>query len=531
MTNILRHIFRAKNVLVGLFLINGVLVEAQHSPFFENLPVGNYEVGFKIVTLTDRSRVSKPLYDYLGEKDTTDRYRKINIHLWYPAKSKSGKGQMTYGEYCYSSLLSHTMESISAEKKSGTLENQREFFQGNFGKVSDQDWAKLVQAQFLSRKDATPRLERFPLLIGMLRAVSTSVTNEILASNGYVVAMVSGGTIAPASEDYQAGCAQEVVDMQRAIEYVSETGMINEGVIGTFGFSGSGFTQVLFAMQDFRIGALADIESGIYYEGLWEPLSASNYYDNRKLKAPFLHIFGKDMAKREKYFEEFHKKVFSDRYHLLLNHSTLNHWDLATEGRASTTVLHTRGKYESPIRASFELTNYYLLNFFNSVLKNPTDLKRLANKTEKLNFPDSLWSIQHYPAIPVPPEPDQFRAIIGSKGLDEAMVIARRALKSDSLAEFATAEQLNQLGYNLRKENKLREALVIMQFATELHPRLTWLWNNLSGMQESFGDKQEAIRSSEVVVRLLTDAKASNQRYSEKMLATSQDRIKRLKAP
>ena len=41
----------------------------------------------------------------------------------------------------------------------------------------------------LAQADAEPEKEKFPLLIGMLRPLSTSVTNEMLASNGYVVAM------------------------------------------------------------------------------------------------------------------------------------------------------------------------------------------------------------------------------------------------------------------------------------------------------------------------------------------------------
>jgi len=40
--------------------------------------------------------------------------------------------------------------------------------------------------------DAAPLKDKFPLLIGMLRPLSTIITNELLASNGYVVAMIKG---------------------------------------------------------------------------------------------------------------------------------------------------------------------------------------------------------------------------------------------------------------------------------------------------------------------------------------------------
>ena len=47
-------------------------------------------VGFRIITIIDSTRVTKPLYNYFGEKETGDRHRKISIHLWYPAKPNTG---------------------------------------------------------------------------------------------------------------------------------------------------------------------------------------------------------------------------------------------------------------------------------------------------------------------------------------------------------------------------------------------------------------------------------------------------------
>ncbi len=67
----------------------------------------------------------------------------------------------------------------------------RRFLSG-FGPVSDESWARLKQAQLLARPDAPGAAGPFPLIIGALRPLSTTVTNEYLASHGYVVAMVDG---------------------------------------------------------------------------------------------------------------------------------------------------------------------------------------------------------------------------------------------------------------------------------------------------------------------------------------------------
>jgi len=77
-----------------------------------------------------------------------------------------GSGATTRGDNLDKTLTNFTIHIFRAKNVLVAL-FQREFFQGNFGKVSDQEWAKLVQEKFLSRKDAPPRLERFPLLVGM----------------------------------------------------------------------------------------------------------------------------------------------------------------------------------------------------------------------------------------------------------------------------------------------------------------------------------------------------------------------------
>ena len=88
--------------LLLVFLIAGITIaNAQFAPnpMYENLPIGKYTVGFKIITLTDDSRIDKPAFNYFGEKITGDRSHSFSVHIWYPAKPNTGKGIVTYGEY------------------------------------------------------------------------------------------------------------------------------------------------------------------------------------------------------------------------------------------------------------------------------------------------------------------------------------------------------------------------------------------------------------------------------------------------
>jgi hypothetical protein len=172
------------------FFIIAINTSAQTNLGYENLPVGKYAVGFKIFTLTDPSRIAKPEFNYLGEKVEGDRRKKITVHLWYPAKINTGKQRLAYGDYCYSSLLSSTDDMISDKQKEAEINSARRSVEGWFGKTDDDAWKKLVTTNMLAEMNAVPLEEKFPLLIGALRPLSTTITNELLASNGFVVAMV-----------------------------------------------------------------------------------------------------------------------------------------------------------------------------------------------------------------------------------------------------------------------------------------------------------------------------------------------------
>lgn len=388
----------ARTMILLLMTVSNCIY-GQTKALFENLPVGKYDVGFKIITLTDSTRVSKPRYNYFGEKETGDIHQTIRIHVWYPAKPNSGKGKLTYGEYCYSHFLGSVNEMFEPEKRTNAFNSARETFQGFFGAVTDDDWRKVLQATFLAQKDADHVPQKFPLLIGMLRPLSTNITNEVLASNGYVIAMVVS-----TSGRLPAGYISDVRDMQHAMAYLIQSGIADAETIGTYGFSGSGFSQVLLAMSDPRIMALADIESALYGEGIWDIFSSSDLYNAANLRIPFLHIYGKELGKSDTHFEKFHEKKYEHRYHLVLNYSRLHHWDLATEGRSSTTVVHVRGDKEPGVKASFELANHYLFHFFEATLKKSAPSKAMLNCTvASRSYNDSLWTFKQYPALPYPP--------------------------------------------------------------------------------------------------------------------------------
>ncbi|MDX1941780.1 MAG: hypothetical protein SFU99_14565, partial [Saprospiraceae bacterium] len=201
---------------------------AQQSSIYQNLPVGKYTVGFKIITLTDDTRVSKPEYNYLGEKNEGDRSRKITLHIWYPAQLNTGKQTLTYSDYCHNHLFTSTNEIITPEIKNREWGNRRASVERWFGKPTDDAWKQLLETPMLAQMEATPVGEKFPLLIGTLRPLSTSITNEMLASNGYVVAMVYNATFT----SFENAALDLIPDMQFAINYLINKESVDASKIG-----------------------------------------------------------------------------------------------------------------------------------------------------------------------------------------------------------------------------------------------------------------------------------------------------------
>lgn len=516
-----------KSILFFLVPLSyAITSNAQTNPLYDRLPLGNYVVGFKIVRITDSSRVTKPLYNYFGERENGDRTRKITLHVWYPAEKKAGSTPLSLADYCASEALESTSKKMSIAEKEHEIHKTKDNITHFYGAFNENDWTSALQSKMLALKGPRPIHQEFPLLIGMLRPFSTTITNEVLASNGFVVAMVMAD-----GERWPRGFITNVADMQHAISYLTKTFRVYPDSIGTFGFSGSGFSQLLLAMNDPRIAAYADIESALYGEGVADLLLSSNYYDRNKLHIPFLHIYGKELARSDVKFDDFLQTKYSERYHLLLNYTRLHHWDVATEGRISSTLLHMRGEDEAFVRSSFELCNLYLLHFFNATLKQLEDSKKiLADRTNINQYADSLWTIRHYDGLKQPPDRNQFAAFIQRKGIMEGLALARSFQKQDSSSPFIHENDLNALAQDLMENNKAEDAILLMQLAIEFHPGQAWLWRNLAGMQEDSGKIDDAINSFAKAIDILKDFTVEPSSFEGRVKRSAEESLQRLKA-
>ena len=250
--------------------------------------------------------------------------------------------------------------------------NVRQFL-SQFGQVSDEGWTRLKGTRLLARPDAPAASGRFPLLIGALRPLSTAITNEYLASHGFVVAMVDGENV-PDPPDPGGALEIDYRDMEFAIPELRKRQDVDERALGALGFSGSGFSQLLLAMRHPDVPAVCDLESAIFDDRMMYPLFRGWGYSTTALRVPFLHTYSLALSKRENRIKDFEAMRYSTRYRYLVDAPNIHHWDFATEGMAASAVLGNRGKDGPRLQQAFETTNRYVLQFFNAYLKR--DLER-----------------------------------------------------------------------------------------------------------------------------------------------------------
>jgi hypothetical protein len=388
-------------------------------------------------------------------------------------------------------MFSHFDDTASAASRQAEARIRRGFFD-QFGAVSDSAWKRLETTPLLARRDASPASARFPLVVGQLRRFSTTVTNEYLASHGYVVAMSDG--FQPDTND--AGVALDVAvrDMEvmvaelRKLSYVDQTGL------AALGFSGSGFSQILFAMRHPDVDAVTDLESAIFDDRVLWPLSRGWGYQLTAMRPAFLHTYSVPLARRENRFADFEGMRYSNRYHYLVDAPGINHWDFATDGMAASAVLRIRGENGPRLQQAFETTNRYVLAFFNAYVKRDSAELRFLRRDPAANgAPAGLATIRELPAVQPAPSVQAFEAMINQRGIDSAMIVFRAARERDPQAQLFTPAQLNRVGYRLLRAQKVNDAIPVFRAVVEIAPASSNGYDSLAEALEAAGQRADAL--------------------------------------
>ena len=484
------------------------------SPLHGALVPGPHVVGFTTISMADPTRPAGP---------GGPRARAMVTHVWYPAAAASGRA-MTFGE----AAVSHLEMATAAERAQRETDLRR--FLTQFGPVTDASWTALLATPLLARRGAPPANGRFPLLIGQLRALSTSITNEYLASHGYVVGMVQGPQ-GNQPTDPGGGLEVGVRDMEFAIAELRKQPYVHPEALGAVGFSGSGFSQLLLAMRHPDVKAVCDLESAIFDDvRISMPLQRGWGYDVGALRVPFLHTYSVPLSKLENRIADFENMRYSSRHHYLVDAPGIHHWDFATEGMAASTVLRNRGDNGPRLKQAFETTNRYVLAFFNAYMRgDQQELAFLRRAPEANGAPAGLATIRELPSVAAAPTSLTFQQMLIRDGVAAAMKAFDAARASDPQARLFVEAELNALGYRLLRQPKPAEAIAVFRKVVELYPTSTNPYDSLGEALETTGDKAAALEATRKGLEVLAKENLPDARRQQ-LRELFEERLKRLGA-
>ncbi|MEQ8905911.1 hypothetical protein [Ekhidna sp.] len=465
--------------------------------FAQDLNYGSHNVGFRILTFIDSTRVmtNEPL------AQPENRYRTIKVHIWYPTSSSSNY-KMTTEKY---------MASQKWEDENGALETlpSRSLIHGNknamrswFGAFEESDWEQLRSLEWEASIGADYHSQKFPLLIGELRPTSTFITNEYLASHGFIVAYVRQHDYESQSHQYYPVMSKTYINMARDMEFVTmklrKMEIADQQKLGTIGFSGSGFAQVHFAMLNVDVDAIADIESGYFMEGLYEGLTALSSYDPQQIRVPFLHIFSRKLTEEEIFLDSLFLMKYADIYRLILG-KPQHHWDFASEGYLAAKHLNNRKDVAQDVIESFHIFNDYLKHFFDASLKGNLESQlRIQSAQVPVEFDPELVTMEYTPRQSNMPNLAELKALFDKHSPKEVVSMMEREAEKDT---FNLLQQdifsLREVGMFYQRRGDIDKALAIAKILLIVDPEnqdARGILDNLGYMLLSFEMKDEALR-------------------------------------
>jgi hypothetical protein len=499
-------------VLLVSLLARTSSAEPAASPLHGALDSGPYGVGFTTITLADPTRPEGPKRDAGGAAvEVSRRARRLDVQIWYPAAA-SPAAPMMFAD----AMVAHVPGSDAESLRTRDAAVRRFFTQ--FGAVDDATWQRLRAASLLARRDAPAAPGRFPLIVGLLRPLSTWITSEHLASHGYVVAMVRGSD--PGEVEPGLGLEVPLRDMEFAIPELRKRANVDSAALAALGFSGSGFPQILLAMRHPDVDAVCDLESAIFDDGVLYPLSRGWGFDPLALRTPFLHTYSVPLSARENRFSDFEAMRYAQRYHYLVDAPGIHHWDFATEGMAASTMTRLRGDDAPRLRLAFETTNRYVRTFFDAhVKRDAAALAFMRNDPAANGVPPGLVRFRALPAIEPAPTSETLQQVFTSQGLAAGRDLFERSRARDPQGLVFREATLNRLGYRLMRTPKLEESLWVFRTVTELFPRSPNALDSLAEALEAAGRSAEAADVSRRALDVLA---------REDLPAAQRDGLKRL---
>lgn len=444
-----------------------------------DLGLGIYNVGFKIITLTDYGRS----YDQ-------SHGRNIPIGIWYPAVNKLGDSFMKFGEYIYA----HAFEENQDEPESVNREAILNWYKQYSGhRNTTTEFINDIAAQRTNAiENAKASNDRFPLVVyscGYDRGFhENTVLCEFLASHGFVVAMTSAqGMFAKEDDNWLLNVQGQAADVSYIINELNGLSNVDIDRVGLIGYDEGGLVSIISSLKN------NDVDLVITYDGKQEYefdqiCERLPYFDGIKMNAAFVQMSaGRDVKSRKPKTHDFRfykQTKFVDSYSIIFNE--LINYEFPSDHLFNyvNTGLDSLVTDLAGVNDSYRIICEMSLKFLNTYLKQ--NLAR--NKFEELSgslkkySSDKLVAINSRAAVEKSLNLRELFQLIENNGIDEALIVYATRLVNDPKGILSESE-LNGLGYHLLRSDMLDAAVKIFELNVDQNPES---WNVYDSLGEAY---------------------------------------------
>jgi|GEM_PF-1299191 len=373
-------------LLIIVYLIS-TSVFAQHE-IWNNLDKGNFQVGFKVLSLYDSSRtIDKP-----------NGFRPVQVSMWYPANNSDKSARITYKDYFLLSAK-ETNYKTSKSLTDGALVNYKKLLAGNG--IADSSVDKWFNTKMLASKNAQPIKDIFPLVVvaqgNFHSAHHQAFLCEFLASYGYVVITTPSqtritGQLTDVSQAV-ASAEEQIEDMEFAISAVKKFNDIDFNNIALLGHSFGGRSIPLLQMKNKNVRCLVSLDGGVGLNTAVDDIKKSPGFSSEKMDVPLLHFYEdtETMLKPDfRLIDSFNK---SKRFLVKIN--DMHHFYFSSLGLVSGAIngFHPLSKN---LAGKYKLICDFTRDFLNSVFTGKDlEMSKLKKEFSVINVKNNLIEFEY----------------------------------------------------------------------------------------------------------------------------------------
>lgn len=356
--------------IIFLILLSNLLF-AQNE-IWNHLDKGNYEVGFKSLSLYDSTRTI----------EFPKSFRPVQVSMWYPAET-SGADPMNYNDYFLLSAVETDYE-ISDVMKDSAITRYKKLLKQNG--VSEEAADKWFYTKMLAVNNAKPLPVKFPLVVvaqgNFHSAHHQSFLCEFLASNGYVVVTTPSqtrisGQLTDASQAVESA-NEQVMDMEFAINSIRNLKYIDFNNIALLGHSFGGRSIQVFQMHDKKVRCLISLDGGLGLNTAVDDIKKSPGFDPESMDVPLLHFYEDTETMLKPDFRLIDSFKHSGRFLVKIN--DMHHFYFSSLGLVSG-VIHGFHPLSKNLAEKYKMICDLSRDFLNDVFKDhDPEMKKLKQE-------------------------------------------------------------------------------------------------------------------------------------------------------